>query len=169
MSRARCVFAAVLAASAPALADEPPTHTVGDPTYQANYASPDRPIVVATTGERSTRNIAIAASIAVAGAALAGVGLYYNLDSRTKANSVAADEPTGQPWTASDQAILDGAHSSGVKAGVFYGIGCAALVGAVVFWIATAPSEQQIVIHPHSIPTVTPTPGGSLLGGAWRF
>ncbi len=122
-------------------------------------------IVVVTPGERSTENIAILASIAGAGALLGGVGVYYNLDSKSAADSVSAHSPTSTPWTPQRQATYDRAHDSGVKAGIFYGVGAAMIVGAVVGLIATVPPSETTVIHPH----ITVQPGGATLGGSWSF
>ncbi|HUJ62128.1 MAG TPA: hypothetical protein VLX92_26660 [Kofleriaceae bacterium] len=127
-------------------------------------------IVITTEGERSTRNIAVLASIAGAGALLGGVGLYFHLDARSAADQVSADQPTGQPWTPADQTAYDRAHSSSVKAAVFYSLGGAALIGAVVGLIVTAPSSETTVIHPHrGTATFAPAPGGAVVGGVWSF
>jgi len=122
-------------------------------------------IVVTTPGERSTKNIAILASIAGAGALFGGLGVYFNLDSRSAADSVSAHSPTSTPWTPERQATYDRAHDSGVKAGIFYGIGGALIIGAVVGLIATVPASETTVIHPH----ITVQPGGATLGGSWSF
>jgi len=126
-------------------------------------------IVVTTDRDRDSKNIAILASIAGAGAILAGVGVYYNLDSQDAANAVSPRMPTGAAWTADRQADYDRAHESGVKAGIFYGLGGAALITATVMFIVTAPGSETTVIHPHYAPTVAPTPGGAMLGGTWSF
>jgi hypothetical protein len=163
MKRAWAI-AAVLAASSTAGADIPAT-TVGN----ANVVSADHPITVTTPGERSSQNIQFLAGLTGAGLVLVGLGVFYNLDSRSSANAVSAGDPTGQPWTSGDQADFDHTHQLAVRAGVCYGIGGAVLIGALVTWILTAPSDQVTVIQPHVTPTVTPAPGGALLGGQWRF
>lgn len=163
MKRALAIVA-VLAASSAAFADIPAT-TVGN----ANVVAADHPITVTTPGERSSQNIQFLAGLAGAGVVLVGLGVFYNLDSRSSANAVSAGDPTGQPWTSGDQADYDHTHQLAVRAGVCYGIGGAVLVGALVTWILTAPSDQVTVIQPHVTPTVTPAPGGALLGGQWRF
>jgi hypothetical protein len=122
-------------------------------------------IVVRTQGERSAKNIAILASVAGAGALLGGLGAYYNLDSSSAADSVSAHSPTSTPWTPQRQATYDQAHDSGVKAEIFYGLGSALVVGAVVGLLVTQPKEETTVIHPH----ITVQPGGATLGGAWSF
>ena len=45
------------------------------------------------------------------------------------------------------------------------------LIGAVVTLIVhPAQGRDHVIIHPHSAaPTVAPTPGGAVLGGAWSF
>ncbi len=126
-------------------------------------------IVVTTDRDRDSKNIAILASIAGAGAILAGVGVYYNLDSQDAANAVSPRMPTGAAWTADRQADYDRAHDSGIKAAIFYGLGGAALITATVMFIATAPGTETTVIHPHYAPTIAPTPGGAVLGGTWSF
>lgn len=125
--------------------------------------------MITTQRDRDGQNVALLASIAGAGALLAGVGVYYNLDSRDAAAAVSPTMATGAAWTAARQADYDRAHDSGVKAGIFYGLGGAALITATVMFIATAPGTETTVIHPHSTPTVAPTPGGAVLGGAWSF
>jgi hypothetical protein len=122
-------------------------------------------IVVTTPGERTAKNIAILASIAGAGVLFGGLGVYYNLDSRSAANDVSAHRPMSVPWTDDRQATYDRAHDSGVKAGIFYGVGGALLVGAAVALIVTAPKDEITVIHPH----LEVGPGGATLGGTWSF
>jgi hypothetical protein len=122
-------------------------------------------IVVTTQGERSTKTVAILASVAGAGALLGGVGVYFNLDSRSASDSVSAHSPTSTPWTPQRQAIYDQAHDSGVKAEIFYGLGAACVLGAAIGLIATVPGSETTVIHPH----VTVQPGGATLGGTWSF
>ena len=122
-------------------------------------------IVVVTPGERSTKNIAILASLAGAGALLGGVGVYFNLDSKSAADEVSQHRPVSQPWTPARQATYDRAHDSAVKAGVFYGIGGALVLGAVVGLIVTAPKSETTVIHPH----VAVGPQGATIGGSWEW
>lgn len=124
-----------------------------------------RDIVVTTPGERTTKNIAILASIAGAGVLLGGAGLYYNLDSQSAADEVSAHRPMSVPWTDARQATYDRAHDSGVKAGIFYGVGGAMLLGAAIAFIVTEPKETTTVIHPH----IEVGPGGATLGGTWSF
>jgi hypothetical protein len=159
----------------PALADEPagPPGAPGAATQVTPARQAPQPmrkdIVITTERDRDGKNVALLASIAGAGAILAGVGVYYNLDSRDAAASVSPKMATGAAWTAARQADYDRAHTSGVKAGIFYGLGGAALITATVMLIATAPGTETTVIHPHYAPTVAPTPGGAVLGGAWSF
>jgi hypothetical protein len=122
-------------------------------------------IVVTTPGERTTKNIAILASIAGAGVLFGGVGVYYNLDSRSAANDVSAHRPMSVPWTSDRQATYDRAHDSAIKAGIFYGVGGALLVGAAVALIVTQPKDETTIIHPH----LEVGPGGATLGGTWSF
>src|SRR2546430_2177453 len=70
---------------------------------------PDRgkDVVLEVHDDRSTKNIAILASIAGAGAIAGAIGVYYNLDSRSAANQVSAHLPTGMVWSPSLQATYD--------------------------------------------------------------
>ncbi len=112
-------------------------------------------------------------SIAAGGALLGLVGVAFNLDSQSQANKVTLVQATSIPWTPADQKAYDRAHSSGVVAGVFYGLGGAALFTAAIAYIVTAPKDEVTAIRPHGYggpqPTVAPTPGGAILGGAWTF
>jgi hypothetical protein len=129
-------------------------------------------IVITVDGDRSTQNIAMLAGIAGAGALLSGLGLYYNLDSKSAADGVSPKHPTNTPWTQAQIDEVDRAHSSAVKAGIFYGVGGAVLIGAIVTFIVTQPRAETTVIHPHYTsmqPIVAPTPTGAIVGGAWRF
>ena len=85
--------------------------------------------------------------------------LYYNLDSQSAANAVSANvgvdlmsrvTSSGRVWTPDDQSNYDRAHDSAVKAGIFYGVGGAVLIGAVVTLIVTQPKDETTIIHPHS-------------------
>jgi hypothetical protein len=171
----------------PAFADEPVQPPQPDPptpaepplappsaTPQADYRPQPmkKPIVITVQNDREPKNIAMIAGLAGAGAILGALGVYYNLDSRDAANAVSPHMATNEPWTSVQQADYDRAHSSAVKAGIFYGIGGAALISAVVLMIVTAPGTEQTVIHPHyakALPTIAPAPGGAVLGGVWSF
>lgn len=142
-----------------------------DPDNPEFRVRPKRDIVVTVPGDRDARNIALVAGIAGAGAVFSAIGVYYHLDSKSAADEVSTKHPTNLPWTADDQAAVDRAHGSGIKAGVFYGIGGAVLIGAIVTYIVTEPKSETTVIHPHyaAVPVVAPAPGGAVLGGAWSF
>jgi hypothetical protein len=130
-------------------------------------------IVIEVPGDRDKRNVAMLAAITGAGVLLSAVGVYYNLDAKTGADEI-SKHPTDTsmltprpPWTAADQDTLDRVHASNIKAGVFYGLGGAVLVGAIVTYIVTAPKDERTVIHPHY--AIAPMPGGAMVGGAWSF
>ncbi len=164
-----------LMVASPAFADEPPPPDAPPaPTAPAppTSAPARKPIIITVANDRDPKNIALIAGIAGAGAILGAVGVYYNLDSRDAANAVSPRMATNEPWTSVQQADYDRAHSSAVKAGIFYGLGGAALITAVVMLVVTAPGSEQTVIHPHdarALPTVAPAPGGAVLGGVWSF
>jgi hypothetical protein len=166
----RLLVFAVLVVPRLVLADVPddgvsPTDAPANATVRHEVPVRHKDIVVTTPGERTTKNIAILASVAGAGVLLGGIGVYYNLDSRSAANDVSAHRSLSVPWTSDRQATYDRAHDSGVKAGIFYGVGGALLVGAAVALIVTQPKDETTVIHPH----IEGGPGGATLGGTWSF
>ena len=168
------VIAALAAPEAADADDEPTRPEDGGADYFPAPTGKD--IVLEIPGERSTQNIALCAGVAGGGALLVGLGVYYNLDSRSAADAVSAHEATGRAWTAADQSDLTRAHDSGVKAGILYGVGGAMVIGAVVTWIVTEPKTEKRIIHPHGTgkaapPAVSlaPTPGGALVAGRWSF
>ena len=154
---------------APAPAEAPPPVPVHDPDSAADYRPQPMPkdIVIKVNRDRDTNNMLLIGGIAAAGALLGAVGVYYNLDSRDAAEAISPKMPTSQPWTSAQQADYDRAHSSGVKAGVFYGLGGAALLASAVLFIVTAPGEDRTVIHPHY--AIAPTQGGAFVARAWSF
>ncbi len=168
------VPSAVLAQPAPPPEGGPPGNTVPtmrpQPDASGDYARPSPPpkdVVITVPGERSRNNIILMASIAGAGAVLGGIGLYYNLDARSASNDVTAVEQAHVPWTTALQAKYDQAHDSSVKAGVFYGLGGAVVIGAIVGLIITEPKSETTVIHPHAM--IAPTAGGGIVAGTWSF
>ncbi len=137
---------------------------------QSHFGTPGQDIVITTPGERTTKNIAVIASVAGLGTLLGGLGLYFHLQSRDDSNQVEATNPTSKPWTPADQSAFDSAHSARTDAAIFYSLGGAMIIGALVALIVTDPKEETSVIHPHStVPTIVPMPGGAMLGGMWRF
>lgn len=156
------------AAEAP-LREPPPAPPAHDPDGAADYRPQPmkKDIVIKVYRDRDTNNMLMLGGIAGLGAVLGAVGVYYNLDSRDAARAVSPKMPTNQPWTATQQADYDRAHSSGVKAGIFYGLGGAALLASAVLFIVTAPGEEATVIHPHY--AIAPTQGGAFVARAWSF
>jgi hypothetical protein len=129
-----------------------------------------KPITIIAPGERSTNNKLVLAGIAGAGLIAGAVGFYFHLDSRTASDEVGTDVFTGNAWSPEHQALVDRAESSRTAAIAMYSIGSAFLIGTVVYWIATDPPDETIVIRPRSAqPTVAPIPGGAVVGGTWSF
>jgi hypothetical protein len=158
-----------------ARADEPPRSEDGGADYFPAPTGKD--IVLEIPGERSPKTLAVVGGL-VGGALIAGgIGLYYNLDSRSAADAVSAHEPNGRVWTVADQADVTRAHDSGTRAAIGYGIGGALLIGAAVTYILTEPRSEKRIIHPHGtgataptpVPSVVPASGGAVLGGQWSF
>ncbi len=132
-------------------------------------AAADEPhdITVEIPGERSTANIATLAGITGGAALFGAIGLYFHLDSRSISSDLSASMPTGKPWTDADRKKEAQASDDRTRAAIFYGIGGALLVGAVVTYIATEPGSEIQVIRPHT--SVQPTPGGALVTRWWSF
>lgn len=129
-----------------------------------------RPITIIAPGERTTNNKLILGGIAGAGVLAGAVGLYFHLDARSTGDEVATDVFTGTAWSAAKQDLVDDANRSRTAAIAFYGVGSAFLIGAVVYWIATDPPDETIVIRPRAArATIAPTPGGAVIGGTWSF
>lgn len=130
-------------------------------------------IVLEIPGERSNRDIALCAGLAGGGVVLAGLGVYFNLDSRSAADAVTAHQNSGRVWTPAYAADVTQAHDSAIRAGIGYGVGGALLLASAVMWVITEPKTERRIIHPHgtgkSAPILAPTPGGALLGGQWSF
>src|SRR5262249_21966365 len=71
-------------------ADAPPGQTAATPPDDEGDVGTFRPlskkdIVITVPGDRSTKNIAMLAGIAAGGVLLSGIGLYFNLDSKSAA------------------------------------------------------------------------------------
>ena len=157
------LVAATTVAHAQPSASEPP-----DPADTPMFKAPTgHDFVVETPEERSTTNIAVIAGIAGAGALVGGLGVYFHLDSRSESNKVSAGVPTSRPWLPADQAAVDQASSDRTKAVIFYSLGGALIIGAVVALIVTDPGTTRTVIHPHT--AIAPTPGGAIAMHEWSF
>jgi hypothetical protein len=129
-----------------------------------------KPITIVAPGDRSTNNKLVLGALAGAGVLAGAAGLYFHLDSRSLSDEVGTDTFTGTAWSSEKQSIVDDANSSRTAAIALYGVGSAFLIGAVVYWIATDPPDETIVIQPRSAqPTIAPTPGGAVFGGTWSF
>lgn len=159
-------------------AQEQPPGPPGDPAYGESperdltdggasyFAAPKgKDIVIKHYPDRSRTNVIALWTTAGAGVLLGGVGLGFHLDYRSKADDLASNRFTGQPWTADRQAAYEDAHRSSVVAGVFYGLGGAALLAATIAFIVTEPDVETMVIHPH----VDPKTGSAMLDAGWRF
>ncbi len=149
-----------------------------DPAYSERPDGGDagarrgRDIVVRYTPNRTKQNITLVASIAGGAVLFGAIGLYFHFDANSASDEVSAKTFTGRAWTAERQEYFDQAERSSTIAGVMYGIGGALLLTTAVVYIVTEPSREEIVITPRSAtpkPTVSPTRGGAIVGGAWRF
>lgn len=130
------------------------------------FAAPKgKDIYIKQYPDRSKKNVITLWSTAGVGVLLGGVGLAYHLDYRSKSNDLSSKRFTGETWTPELQGTYDDAHHSSVMAGVFYGVGGAALLGATIAYIVTEPKVETIVIHPH----VDAKSGGAIIGGGFSF
>jgi hypothetical protein len=134
-----------------------------------NFPAPrGKDVVIVSYPERSRNNIYALSGLAIGGAVAGMLGVYFHLDARSAENDVAANKFTGVTWSADRQETYERAHSSGVTAGVLYGIGGGLLLATAIAFIATEPKAENIIIHPHSA-IVAPTPGGAVVGTGWSF
>jgi hypothetical protein len=134
-----------------------PTHT-GTLTYRKPRSR---------TGTQRLVIAGLAAATVIAG----GIGVGYNLDSRSAADEVSADdELTGKTWTADREATYQRAGSSGDIAVVAY-ITAAVFAGATATaWLLTDPGDEVMTVPSTAArPVVAPVAGGALVGGAWRW
>lgn len=144
---------------------QPPERDLADGGASYFAAPKGKDIVIKHYPDRSRKNVIGLWTTVGAGAVLGGVGFAFHLDYRSKSGDVAASRFTGQPWNAERQATYEDAQRSSTMAGVFYGLGGATLLAAVVAFIVTEPKVETMVIHPH----VDPKSGGATLGAGWRF
>jgi hypothetical protein len=139
----------------------------GDVDYFETGGKPPTVVTVTQARPRTTGARLLIGGLIAGMAASLGVGVYYNLDSRSAANDVSARTPTGKSWTPALQATYDRAGSSGTKAEIGYGLAGAFAIGVVIAMWQTDPGEEQIDLAPHA--SVVPTPGGAIVGAAWGF
>lgn len=162
----RAALLLLVAATTAVRADAPPVSPDYDgPMFKAPTTGKD--IVIETPEERSSTNILVIASTAGAGALIGGLGLYFHLDSRSQSDKLSTTKATGRPWLPADQAAVDQAASDRTKAVVFYTVGGALIIGAVVALLVTDPGSTTTVIHPHT--ALVPTPGGAMAMHEWSF
>lgn len=144
----------------------------GDNRY-LNGSRAGQDIVVRFHQDRSRGNVIGLAASAGAAVLLGGAGLFFHLDSRDATSAVAADRFTGLTWSDARQAEVDRAERSATVAGILYGAAGALALATAVAYIVTEPPLETRVIHPHvnRRPTavLAPSPGGAVVGGAWRF
>jgi len=163
MFRGVLVAALVAALATPAAAGVDYCHAAKDP----------RVVTVTRQRPRPLRDKLIIGGLALGAAVAVGVGVKFNLDSRADARAVSASHFVSRPWTAADQATFDRAHTDGVKAGVFYGIGALFAVGSLIALWRTEQPEEAIRVTPDGrhvpVPTLAPTSGGAVVGAAWTF
>jgi hypothetical protein len=124
-------------------------------------------IVIKSTPDRSTANIALIASVAGVGAIVGGLGLWAHLESRVAASDVSAADFTNKAWTTQLQAEQDRSNRDATRAEIGYSIGGALLIAATLALLATAPSEQTTVLAPKV--GAAPTRGGATAVATWSF
>ncbi len=130
-----------------------------------------REITVEIPGERSSQNKWLLRGLGAVTVIAAGAALYYHLDSRSTADAVSANTPTGIPWSSALQSIVDDNDRSRSRATIGYVIGGSFLIGLIVTYIATNPPAEQRTIYTTvgMRPIVTPTAGGATVGAGWSF
>jgi len=128
---------------------------------QRAQALPPPPRAVSTT-RPANRGLRLAGIVTMgAGAAAAGVGIYFSLDASDKSTRV--EQACLNGCNASDVASLDSSGKSSSQLAIaMYAIGGVALTaGAALVIYATMHSEETV--------TVVPTPGGAAMSWGMRF
>jgi tetratricopeptide (TPR) repeat protein len=130
-----------------------------DRKQRAQPPPPVRRVVETRPANRGLRLAGIVT--AGAGAAAAGVGIYFSLDAADKAHRV--EQLCASGCNATDVASIDSSGKTSSQLAIaMYAVGGAALTaGAAMFIYATLHSEETV--------TVAPTPGGAAMSWAVRF
>ncbi|MBP6628325.1 MAG: hypothetical protein KBG28_13485 [Kofleriaceae bacterium] len=126
-------------------------------------------IVVQAPAQRSPAQRWLLRGLVGGGVVLAGVGAYFNLDSRAAAADVSADTPTNLPWGPSQVELVDRAERSGHLAIAGYATGAAALVAAAVIAWRTDPGPGRAVVVGAVRPRADLVPGGATVGVTCGF
>jgi hypothetical protein len=146
---------------------------VGAPTL-ASAQSADN-ISFRVDKERSIKNKVIVASLGGATALFVGVGVLFNLDSKSKSDEVSTGgaQLTGEVWTAKREQIRKDAIRSRNLSIATYSLGGAMAVATAIYYIATDPGDELVTVGTGSPvtrgPTLTPTDGGAVVGAGWRW
>lgn len=125
--------------------------------------------------ERSTENKVIVASLGGAAAVFVGVGVLFNLDSKEKSDEVSTGgaELTGEVWTQEREDTRKGALRSRNYAIAAYSVGGALALATAIYYIATDPGEELVMVGSGTPvsrgPTVTPVEGGAVFGARWSW
>ncbi len=142
-----------------------------DTDYFTGTPDPRSVTVLAVPPRTGTQRLLIG-GLALGAAAMIGVGVAFNLDSRSAADEVSATRFTNRVWTQEAQDTYDRAGRSGLIAGLFYGAGGLLLVGTMVAYWRTSPTPREVQLRPGSpAPTaiLAPTRGGAIVGAGWSF
>jgi tetratricopeptide (TPR) repeat protein len=144
----------------PAVTEKPkdnPT-VVGQPEQPEGEGEVDTPEEPTSSGG-GLRKIGI--GVGAAGVVLGGIGIYFALDSKSKANEL--DGHTGE-WTQKEIDLEKAGQSSATKAWITGGVGIAAIaVGGVLFAIGGPKAAESSAVG------VLPTKGGAAVSWAFRF
>jgi hypothetical protein len=103
----------------------------------------------------------IGIGVGAAGAVLTGIGIYFAIDSGSKADEV--DGHTGE-WTQKEQDIQDAGKRSAKLAWITGGVGAAALIAGGVMFVIGGPEHAET-----SQVSIAPTRGGAAFGYSFRF
>lgn len=125
--------------------------------------------------ERSTKNKVILASLGGAAGLFVGVGVLFNLDSKSKSDEVSTGgaQLTGEIWTAEREQIRTDAIRSRNVAIVTYSLGGAMAVATAIYYIVTDPGEELVTVGASAPvsrgPILRPTDGGAVVGAGWSW
>lgn len=169
----RVIAFAVLCGLLALSAGPPPARAQGD--YFGKDA-PEEKVTFRKYKDRTPGQRLVIGSLFAGAALFSGIGVYFTLDSRSKANDVGAvGEHTGLIYTPEIDETREGALRSRKFAIVSYTIGGVFLAGAIAALYVTDPGSEVVSIGDEEPPkppvpvSVTALPGGAMVEGTWRF
>lgn len=143
-----------------------------------DYFGKDRPkdeLTYRVDRSRTKKQRVVIASLLGGSLVFAGLGLYFHLDSRDKADELsAAGSHTGQVWTQEREDTRNSGRTSGRLAIGGYVLGGALMIAAGVALVMTQPGSELVKVDDSAtkpaVPvSIAPVRGGAIVGKGWVF